>query len=113
MPRNMSFALTKAQIRNQTKTVTRRDGWQNLKPGEIINAVEKAMGLKKGEKIKALCQLRVISVTRERLIDITPDEVIKEGFRQMTLYEFIGFFCQSHKGCYPEKVITRIEFEYI
>ena len=45
MPRNMSFMLTTEQVRNKTKTVTRRLGWWFLKPGEIVNAVEKGMGL--------------------------------------------------------------------
>lgn len=37
MPKNMSFMLTTERVRNKTKTVTRRLGWQNLKRGEIIN----------------------------------------------------------------------------
>jgi hypothetical protein len=111
--RNISFALTTDQVRNRIKTVTRRDGWLNLKSGEILNAVEKGMGLKKGEKVKIICQIRVISSTRERLSDITQEEVIKEGFTKMTPYNFVGMFCQSHKGCYPDKEITRIEFEYV
>ena len=41
MPRNMSFMITKEQVRNRTKTVTRRLGWAFLKPGDIVNAVEK------------------------------------------------------------------------
>jgi len=49
--RNMSFAMTTKQVRNQTKTVTRRFGWWFLKAGDIVQPVEKAMGLKKGEKI--------------------------------------------------------------
>jgi len=51
MPRNMSFMLTTAQYCARTKDVTRRLGWANLKPGDMFNGVEKAMGLKKGEKI--------------------------------------------------------------
>jgi len=49
--RNMSFFLTTDQIRNKTKTVTRRDGWLFLKPGDIVQACVKCQGLKKGEKI--------------------------------------------------------------
>ena len=49
MPRNMSFALTTKQIEDETKDVTRRNGWWFLKPGDQIWAVEKCMGLKKGE----------------------------------------------------------------
>ena len=111
--RNMSFALTTEQIKNKTKTVTRRDGWLNLKEGEIINAVEKCQGLKKGEKIKSICQIKVTKITREPLNKITPEECIKEGFQALTPSDFIEMFCASHKDCYPEKVITRIEFEYV
>ena len=113
MPRNMSFAITTEQIKNRTKTVTRRDGWIDLKQGEIINAVEKCMGLKKGEKMKVLCQFKVIKVTREKLLFITPDEVLKEGFTNTTQVQFIDMFCKSHKGLHPYSLITRIEFEYI
>lgn len=39
--RNMSFAFTKEQILNRTKTVTRRRGWADmLKPGDLIRAAE-------------------------------------------------------------------------
>lgn len=48
--RRMSFMLTKEQVLNQTKDVTRRNGWAFLKPGDLIQPVEKCMGLKKGEK---------------------------------------------------------------
>ena len=50
MPRNMSFAMTTEQVRNQTKTVTRRQGWRFLNAGDILQPVVKGMGLKKGEK---------------------------------------------------------------
>ena len=46
--RNMSFALTEAQLLDGTKTVTRRLGWTMLKPGDHFRAVRKAMGLRKG-----------------------------------------------------------------
>ena len=49
--RLMSFSETTDQIRARTKTVTRRDGWDNLRPGERLWAVEKAMGLRKGQKV--------------------------------------------------------------
>ena len=39
--RNISFMLTTQQFRNRTKTVTRRMGWWNLKPGDILMGVEK------------------------------------------------------------------------
>lgn len=50
MMRIMSFALTEQQLMDGTKTVTRRVGWANLKPGDRLTAVRKAMGLKKGPR---------------------------------------------------------------
>ncbi len=47
----MSFRLTAEQMRARTKTVTRRLGWSSLKPGDIVQPVEKAQGLRKGEKV--------------------------------------------------------------
>lgn len=114
MPRNMSFSLTTEQYRNRTKTVTRRIGWWNLRTGDILNGVEKSMGLKCGEHMVVLGQHRVISVRREMLIDITPDDVVKEGFQEMTTDEFVAFFCATHGGsCGPHTIVNRIEFERI
>ena len=114
MPRNMSFSKTIAQVQAQTKDVTRRQGWLKLKPGDILNAVEKGMGLKKGEKVNVLTQIRVVSVIREPIQDITkhPGDCEREGFPEMTPYEFVTFYCGFNK-CHPEDVCTRIEFEYI
>ena len=65
--RNMSFSMTTEAVRRREKTVTRRLGWWNLQPGTILQAVEKAQGLKKGEHVKPICLIRVVSVTRECL----------------------------------------------
>ncbi len=53
--RNMSFAMTTEQVRNQTKSVTRRFGWWFLKPGDEVQPVVKGMGLKKGDQIEKVC----------------------------------------------------------
>lgn len=113
MPRNMSFMLTKKQIRNHTKTVTRRLGWWFLKEGNILNAVEKCQGLKKGEKIKRICQLRVVSTRMEKLYEVDRHDCIAERFPKMTPDEFIEMFCNSHKKCLPETPVNRVEFEYV
>ncbi len=112
MPRNMSFSFTTEQVRNRTKTVTRRDGWWFLKSGDIINAVEKGMGLKKGEKIKRICQLRILSTRKERLESITDEDVVREGFPGWSRSQFVDMFCKSHGVCGLNDV-NRIEFEYI
>ena len=117
MPRNMSFMMTTEQIKNRTKTVTRRIGWEFLKSGDILNAVKKCQGLKKGEKIEKLGTIRIISIKREPLDCITYTDVIKEGFENHpAVYGsptcFVDFFC-SHNNCIPKTEITRIEFEHI
>lgn len=38
----MSFMLTTRQVKEETKTHTIRDGWWNLKKGEILNALSSA-----------------------------------------------------------------------
>lgn len=116
--RHISFQFTKAQILARTKTVTRRMGWRNLKPGARLQGVEKGMGLKKGEKIVKLAVIEVVSVRREPLINVRElGETDKEGFPEGSPYwwpsEFIRFFCASHKGCTPETEVTRIEFRYV
>ena len=112
MPRNMSFALTTEQFRNRTKTVTRRFGWAFIKPGDVVCGVEKAMGLKKGEKIKRLGLIRIVSVRTEPLNAITRDDVTREGFPEWDPEHFIYMIC-SHYGCARESLINRIEFEYV
>lgn len=110
--RNMSFMLTTEQIRNRQKTVTRRMGWNRLSHGELVQAVENGMGLKKGETMKKLCVIRVVSKTKQRLNEIDSKEVALEGFPGKSPEWFIDMFCKSHKGCTPETIINRIEFEY-
>ena len=112
MPRNISFMLTKPQFLDQTKTVTRRMGWYFLEPGDILNGCEKCQGLRKGETIKKLGQIRIVNVRREPLWHISQEDCIAEGFPEMSPWEFIEFFCSTHKGCDPDTEITRIEFEY-
>ncbi len=115
MPRNMSFSHTTPQFITQTKTVTRRLGWDFLKVGDILNGCEKCQGRKKGEKIKKLGQIRVVSTRWEPLNLITPTDCIMEGFAEKTPAEFVEFFCHAnrHKKCRPETLVNRIEFEYL
>ncbi len=112
MPRNMSFSLTTEQFKNRTKDVTRRLGWEFLKPGDLLWGVKKAMGLKKGEKVERLGLIEVISVRKEPLHDITQEDVIGEGFLGWTPAEFVESFCKENK-IPPETVVNRIEFRYI
>lgn len=130
--RLMSFSLTTPQILSRQKTVTRRMGWTFLKPGDLVQAVEKGMGLKKGEKVRRLAVLRVVDVRIEPLSRLLPErgrgylqprqpmemayafrELEREGFRHLTRQQFVSMFCKSHKGCTPDTEVTRIEFEYV
>lgn len=121
--RNISFAMTEQQVLEGSKTVTRRIGWERLKPGDLLRPVRKAMGLRSGEKMVVLRDpIRVVGVRREALSRMTEDldygfdECAKEGFGLHPDYRwpsaFVAMFCASHRGCTPQTVVTRIEFSY-
>ena len=112
MPRNMSFTLTIEQVKNKTKTVTRRLGWWFLEPGDTLNACEKCQGLRKGEKINRLCQIRVVSTRTEWLHDITQDDCVREGFPDMQPRDFVRMFGKAMSLKEMARV-NRIEFEYL
>jgi hypothetical protein len=115
MPRNMSFSLTTEAARSRMKDVTRRLGWANLKPGDVVQQVEKGMGLKKGEKVKKLHLIRIVSNTPEMLINMDnhdPDECRREGFPAMTVGQFIDMFCK-HNRVTTYAIVNRIVFEYL
>lgn len=116
----MSFALTTEQIKNHTKTVTRRLGWANLKPGERFLAVEKCMGLKKGEKHKVLAELECVSNRPECIGDMNAvpfsygeNETKLEGFPEMTGAEFVEMFSRKMKINPVVGWVNRIEFKYV
>lgn len=108
----MSFMLTTHQVRIRLKDVTRRLGWWNLKPGEVVCAVEKCQGLKKGEKINRLCVIRIKSTRGEELRNITYADCVREGFPEMQPWEFVAMFAK-HNKCTPYTEVNRIEFEYV
>lgn len=121
--RHMSFSLTTPQMLERTKTVTRRLGWLTLKPGTLLQAVEKSQGLRKGEQVRKLGVIRVVSVRRERLSTICDQtsadariygraECRAEGFPDWSPAEFLGMFCK-HNGCRGSDVVTRIEFSHV
>lgn len=107
--RNMSFMLTTEQFLDGSKTCTRRLGWWFLEPGELVRGVKKAMGLKKGEKIEPLGIIRVVSMRKEPLNRITPEDVAREGFPGMTPDEFVAMFTKAMK-CDASTIVNRIEF---
>jgi hypothetical protein len=118
----MSFSLTTEQMRWRKKCVTRRLGWKNLKPGDLIQACEKCMGLKKGEKVKRICVIRIVSVRTQEIGDVIDypfsekhnawPEMIREGFPRVTPMYFLRMFCQ-HMRCNGHKKVQRIEFDFV
>lgn len=113
MTRNMSFFLTTQQVRDGTKTQTRRIGWWTVPMGTVVNAVVKSRGLKRGERVECICQIRIIDKRTEALEEITQEDVIAEGFPDLTPYLFVLMFLNMHKGATPATLVNRIEFEYI
>jgi hypothetical protein len=100
-------------VRDRCKTVTRRMGRHVLQPGDRLTLCRKVMGRRCGEPLVRIVDVRVLTVRRERLDEITPDEVLAEGFPEMSPTEFVEFFCGTHKGCTPSSTVTRIEWRYL
>jgi hypothetical protein len=119
--RLISFALTTPQFLDGSKDVTRRMGWLKAKAGDKLCAVKKCMGFRPGESVERLGVIRLVAVRREPLRAILDDleygfdETRREGFpaehHNHFPSEFVSFFCRSHKGCTPDSVVTRLEFE--
>ena len=108
--RNMSFSMTTDQLVDGSKDVTRRIGWQNVRPGDRIQAVKKGMGLKKGEKAEKLVVITVVSVRQEPLYRIDKAECVREGFPDMEPEEFVTMFMAANR-CEKHTIVTRIEFK--
>lgn len=122
MPRNMSFSMTTSAVKDRTKDVTRRNGWENLKPGELFWAVQKAMGLKPGEKIVRLSLCRCVSNDTEPLQALLDDldygfrEVQREGMAGSPVNGFPSAFCDrfiAHMGGDRATPRQRIAFSYV
>lgn len=133
--RNISFSATIDKFNQKQKHVTRRLGWQGLKPDEILMGIEKGQGLKRGEKVKKLAPIIILEVSREQVLDIirypirkipdyitnryvgyfagknTPPETTLEGFPELTTIDFVKMFCEMNE-CESTTVITRILFDY-
>ena len=110
--RNMSFSMTTRQMKDRTKTVTRRFGWLFLKPGDKVMACIKCMGLKKGEKIERLYPIEILNCRGEALYQITKADCIKEGFPDMSPNDYVWMMKKKFK-CDRDKIVNRIEFKEI
>lgn len=123
MPRLMSFSKTVEQVYDRTKCVTRRLGtWRKLKPGTILQAVEKGQGIPKGGKVQRICLIRVLDVRFELLQEVQRCNPDLEGFPHMTAREFTRLLFDVPLEPDPlahilvtgsAARITRIAFEYV
>ena len=117
--RLMSFSYTTPQMRDRTKTVTRRVGWEHLESGTLLRAVEKSMGLGKGGKACFIGTIRVLDVRRERLDalvqlgDYGANEMALEGFPGRDPGEFLTWLIKRSPSLTHESLITRIHFEHL
>jgi hypothetical protein len=116
----ISFSETWPQILARTKTVTRRIGCADWKPGERRQAVQKMRGLKKGQKVVRGPVLECVLNERQRIDflicepfrGIALREMDKEGFPGMNPCNFIAFFCKLNH-CKPDQIVNRIMFKYV
>jgi hypothetical protein len=106
--KNISFFSTTEQIRNRKQTVTHRKGWKKIQTGDILRAISG----KPNEKQGILAYIKIVGVSFERLNDINPTDVSKEGFPHWNKMRLIKFLMQQLRVSKKHKV-TRIEFEYI
>jgi hypothetical protein len=117
--RRIAFSLTAPQILDRSKTVTRRAGWRFLRPGDLIQAVEKSRGLAKGEPVRNLAVLRIVSTRVEPLSRLrtdpryAEDELPREGFPCWSGDEFLEMFRRANGLTSIDADVTRIEFEYV
>lgn len=128
----MSFSLTTDAYRDGSKTITRRDGWWKLKPGDVFMGCVKCMGLRKGEKVQKIHAGRVVSTRPEMLgwllemdgphytYDEACEEVAREGFAGRDPEWFVEFYLRDFSLGYValrEKAgateVNRIEFEHV
>lgn len=105
--RIMSFALTTEQVLKRTKTQTRRAGWTYAQPGMRIRGVKKGMGRKPGEPLEDVALIEVTAVRREPLADITPGDLVLEGFPGMMRADFFDLFDRHVRD------VTVITFRYL
>ncbi len=112
MAKHMSFSKTIEQMERRTKSETMRMGWEDLKRGDVLIAVEKAQGLQKGETVVKIVPIIIKSNTPTIVMDVSPENCINEGFPEYSPSDFIAMFCELNK-CKPFDDVNRIGFDYI
>lgn len=119
MAPRMSCSMTVDAVEQRIKTVTRRDPetWKNLKRGDRLTLVEKAMGLRKGEKQRVLAEVKIVDVTVEMLGAITPRDIVREGLGEMPVDDFVRWWADEHGHRGDERpdllMCRRIEWKYL
>lgn len=115
---NMAFSKSIIPMREFRKTVTRRYGQHNAKPAQIIQAVEKAQGIPKGEHVVPICEIQLLTPRWERADRMITDqaygerEVILEGFPEMKPSEFVEMLCDMNKKR-ADELVHRLEFRFL
>ena len=115
MSRLMSVSLTEQAVVERRKTVTRRLGWTFLKPGDRLTLCRKVMGRKPGESLVRLAEVEVVSVRRERLSDMTSEDVPREavpGTEGWSPVKWSEWYA-GKMGCGVGSEVTRIEWRYL
>ncbi|MCP4224930.1 MAG: ASCH domain-containing protein [Actinomycetia bacterium] len=109
--RRMSFSATVEQMRAGTKTVTRRavSTWQSLQPGDQVLAIEKGMGLAKGEHQVPIGVIEIESNRVEPLSFCSEADAQREGFTSLT--EFLVAWRRLH-GSADDGMVRRISFSH-
>lgn len=119
----MSVSHTEQAVVERRKTVTRRLGWRFLKVGDTLTLCRKVMG-RQGAPLVRLAEVEVIDVRRERVWDITDDDIAREGVDpgkfdevwtdtgQPTPEAWVAWFCDTMR-VRPDELITRIEWRYL
>ena len=102
-------------MRRREKFVTRRYGWWFSKRGDRVQAVEKCMGLKKGEKVKKICVIEIVDTQAEFVqhIDLSQEELAKEGFSDKSAEWFRELLLSMCPRTQHLAQVNRIEFRYV
>lgn len=120
MSRLMSVAFTEQAVRDRTKTVTRRKGWEFAKAGDRLTLCRKVMGRKKGEPLVRIAEVEVVHVQRHTLSTLLTcdpqeacEEMALEGFPGMDPARFVLDYFVDAQGMDPDDLVTRIEWRYL
>lgn len=105
--------MTTKQMYAREKTHTIRDGWWDLKPGDVLMAVEKCQGLKKGEKIVPICPIRIVKTRRSNLYHVSKALCVREGFPNLSPVGFAEMLMQHSPKIRLTTPLNFIRFEYV